>query len=244
MDISRVPKNLVVLYEPHHHPRRGPRPSLTLDTVVAAAVEIADADGLGAVSMSRVAERLGFTTMSLYRYVRSKDDLLLLMADAASGRRPPEPTPQAWRAGLEAWARALFATYRRHPWLLRVPMSAPPAGPAQLVWMEAALANLAGVGLDEGRKLQIVSLLHGYARGEAQLSTDLSTFGVDPGAGYGDVLRAVTSPETHPALTRLIESGVADGPTEYHEEYDLGFGLRTILDGVERLVETVTPRPA
>lgn len=244
MDLNRVPKELVILYEPHAHPRRGPRPSLTLDAVVAAAMEIADADGLGAVSMSRVAERLGFTTMSLYRYVRSKDDLLLLMANAASGKEPPEPVPGNWRAGLEAWARALFATYRRHPWLLRVPMSAPPAGPAQLVWMEAALASLAEVDLHEGQKLQIVSLLHGYARGEAQLSSDLAAFGGDQGPGYGDVLRAVTSPETHPALTRLVESGVTDGPTSYDEEYDLGFGLHTILDGVERLVERVTPRPA
>jgi hypothetical protein len=123
-------------------------------------------------------------------------------------------------------------------------MSTPPAGPAQLVWMEAALANLAETALHEGQKLQIVSLLHGYARGEAQLSTDLVAFGDEPATGYGDVLRAVTSPETHPALTRLIASGVADGPAGYDEEYDLGFGLHTILDGIERLVEQVTPRPA
>ena len=125
-----------------------------------------------------------------------------------------------------------------------MPISGPPAGPSQLLWMEAGLQNLAALDLHEGFKLQIIQLLHGYARGEAQLSSDLAAFGGDQGPGYGDVLRAVTSPETHPALTRLIASGVADGPAGYDEEYDLGFGLHTILDGVERLVERVTPRPA
>ncbi|MCA2215379.1 TetR/AcrR family transcriptional regulator [Jidongwangia harbinensis] len=247
MDLSRLPPNLVVLYEPQRSPRRGPRPALTLDGVVAAAVEIADADGLGAVSMSRVAERLGFTTMSLYRYVKSKDELLLFMADAANGQPPPRPTPESWRTGLDGWARAVFGIYRRHPWLLRVPMSAPPAGPAQLRWMEAALANLAEVGLHEGQKLQIIQLLHGYARGEAQLSTDLSA--VDAGdtsrAGYGEILRTVTSPETHPALHRLAASGLLDESTAYDDEADFGFGLHTILDGVERLIAGHVPaRPA
>jgi hypothetical protein len=185
--------------------------------------------------------------MSLYRYVKSKDDLLLFMADAANGTGPPTPAPDSWRTGLEAWARAIFGTYRRHPWLLHLPMSAPPAGPSQLAWMEAGLANLSALDLQEVQKLQIIQLLHGYARGEAQLSTDLNAPDPDAGAGasYGDILRAVTTPETHPALTRLIASGLMDGPTEYHEEYDFGFGLHTILDGVERLIGAdVTVRPA
>lgn len=240
MDISRLPPNLVVLYERQHQPRRGPRPALTLDTVVEAAVEIADADGLAGVSMSRVAERLGFTPMSLYRYVRSKDELLLLMADAANGETPPAPTPDDWRTGLESWARAVFAVYRRHPWLLQVPMSAPPAGPSQLRWLEAALSNLARVDLPEGHKLQAVQLLHGYARGEAQLSTDLGGAGpdADTGAGYGDILRTVTTPETHPAVSRLVDSGIFYGPTEYDEEVDFGFGLETILDGLAHRVDS------
>src|SRR3712207_6358112 len=115
MDIGRLPKNLVVLYGPREAPRRGPRPSLTIDGVVAAAIGIADAEGLAGVSMSKVAERLGYTTMSLYRYVRSKDDLLLLMADAANREQPPPVEPESWRDGLAAWATGIFRTYRRHP---------------------------------------------------------------------------------------------------------------------------------
>ncbi|MEV6487488.1 TetR/AcrR family transcriptional regulator [Actinoplanes sp. NPDC051633] len=246
MDISWLPPNLAVLYEPRDANRRGPRPALSLDSVVRTGIEIADAEGLGGLSMSRVAERLGFTTMSLYRYVRSKDDLLLLMADEANGREPPEPDPISWRDGLETWTRAIFRVLRAHPWLLRVPMSGPPAGPAQLRWMEAGLANLAGSGLHDGRKLQIIQLLHGYARGEAQLSSELGTLApeADTSARYGEILRVVTTQETHPALHRLLDTGILDGPTEYDEDVDFGFGLSTILDGIERQVEAGQPTDA
>jgi AcrR family transcriptional regulator len=239
MDISHLPPSLQVLWTSKQHHRRGPRPALTLDAVVGAAIDIADADGLGAVSMSRVAERLGFTPMSLYRYVKSKDELLLLMADAANEAPPSPPATNDWREAIEQWARLVFATFRRHPWLLQVPVNGPPAGPSQLRWMEAGLQNLAGTGLHEGRKLQIIQLLHGYVRGEAQLSNDLAH--PDPAestAGqYGAIIRTVTAPETHPALTRMLSSGLLDGPTEYDEDIDFGFGLGTILDGVALLVD-------
>jgi len=238
MDLTSLPKNLAILYAGRDPQRRGPRPALTLDGVIAAAVELADAEGLPGVSMAKVAERLGFTTMSLYRYVRSKDELLVLMADTANREQAPVAAPESWRDGMAAWAKGIFGVYRQHPWLLQVPMSTPPAGPSQLLWMEAGLQNLAALDVPEGLKLQIVQLLHGYARGEAQLSADQSAPGPEAGstADYGRILRAVTDPETHPALTRLVASGLFDGPTGYDDDIDFGFGLSTILDGVERLV--------
>jgi AcrR family transcriptional regulator len=248
MDFTHLPKNLVVLYEARDTHRPGPKPALRLDGVIAAAVQIADAEGLSGVSMAKVAERLGYTTMSLYRYVKSKDDLLLLMADTANSEQAPVATPQAWRTGLEDWARGIFGIYRAHPWLLQVPISGPPAGPSQLLWMEAGLQNLAALDLPEGVKLQIIQLLHGYARGEAQFSNDLS--GLDPAAdtsaNYGAILRTVVDPVTHPALSRLTASGIFDSPADYDEGVDFGFGLRTILDGVEQLVGSaaVNPSPA
>jgi len=246
MDISWLPKNLVLLYEPRDGQRRGPRPAMSLAAVVEAGIAIADAEGLAGVSMAKVAERLGYTTMSLYRYVSNKDELLLLMANTANADPPPAPTPHAWREGLESWAKGIFGVYRRHRWLLQVPLSGPPAGPAQLLWMEAGLANLAEVDVHEGVKLQIIQLLHGYARGEAQLSNDLDTLGPEAStvADYGRILSAVTTPETHPSLARLLASGVLDGPTGYDEDMDLGFGLSTILDGVAKVVESFTaPQP-
>jgi AcrR family transcriptional regulator len=245
MDISHLPPSLQVLWGRQQHPRRGPRPTLSIDAVVRAAIDIADADGLGAVSMSRVAERLGFTPMSLYRYVKNKDELLLLMTDAANEAPPSRPTPDDWRRGIEEWARAIFAAFRRHPWLLQVPISGPPAGPSQLGWMEAGLQNLTGVELHEGHKLQIIQLLHGYVRGEAQLSIELSRPDpkADTAAQYGAILRAVIGPETHPALTRMVDSGLLDGPTGYDEDVDFEFGLSTILDGIALLIDRVSPKP-
>jgi AcrR family transcriptional regulator len=243
MDMTSLPKNLAILYAGRDPQRRGPRPALTLDGVVAVAVEIADTEGLAGVSMAKVAERLGFTTMSLYRYVKSKDDLLLLMADTANREKTPVAVPESWRDGLTAWAKGVFQIYRQHPWLLQVPMSGPPAGPSQLLWLEAGLQNLAALDVPEGLKLQIVQLLHGYARGEAQLNSDLSTPSPEAGTPveYGRILRAVTDPATHPAVTRLVASGIFDGPIDYDEDIDFGFGLSTILDGVER---QVGPPPA
>ena len=246
MDISHLPPHLVVLYERRDHHRRGPKPALSQDGVIAAAVAIADAEGLAGVSMAKVAERLGFTTMSLYRYVKSKDDLLLLMADRVNEKQAPTPTPESWRSGLEAWARGVFGIYRTHSWLLQVPMSSPPAGPSQLLWLESALQNLVALPVHEGFKLQIIQLLHGYARGEAQLSSDLSgaTRAADSDPDYGTILRTVVDPVTHPALSRLVANGIFDGPTGYDEDVDFGFGLRTILDGVEQLVESAAnPSP-
>ena len=93
--------------------RGGPKPALSLERIVAAAVELADEGGIAALSMGRLAEKLGFTTMSLYRYVASKDELLLLLLDAGIGEPPPDPGG-SWRDRAGAWCRDLTAVYRRH----------------------------------------------------------------------------------------------------------------------------------
>lgn len=237
MDDVALPPGLALLWDRQAAPRRGPKPALSLETVVSAAVALADADGLAQLSMARVAERLGYTTMSLYRYVKSKDDLLTLMADAANAD-PPPPSPASWRAGLGSWARGVFANYRTHPWLLHIPISGPPAGPSQLRWMEAGLQNLSAVDLPEETKLGVIQLLHGYVRGEAQFSADLAAAAPQaaPGPTYGQILRAVTTPETHPALSRLVATGILDAPTEYDPDVDFAFGLDRVLDGIAALV--------
>src|ERR1700712_1908477 len=96
-------------------PGRGPRPELTLERIVAAGVALADADGIQAVSMSKVAAALGTGAMSLYRYVSGKDELLVLMVDAAFGEPPLRPVePSGWRAGLTWWARTQLEAMNRH----------------------------------------------------------------------------------------------------------------------------------
>ncbi|HUS20905.1 MAG TPA: TetR/AcrR family transcriptional regulator [Aeromicrobium sp.] len=220
-------------------PTKGPKPGLSLDRIVEAAVDIAAAEGLAAVSMSRIATKLDSSPMSLYRYVAAKDELLALMVDAALGPAPAFSSPgDGWRAGLSHWAWAYHAVLRRHRWILRVPISGPPVTPNQTVWMERGLSSLADTGLSEGDKLSVILLLSGYVRNEATLVADL-----DDAAGtdkpeimptWGRQLRALTDPQRFPALHAALASEAFEHDDDPDDEFV--FGLERILDGVDALV--------
>ncbi|MFD2350304.1 TetR family transcriptional regulator [Nonomuraea ferruginea] len=138
--------------EPGDQPRRrGPRPSgqpdgeLSRDRVVRAAIELADAEGLDALSMRGVAARLGVATMTIYRYVAGKEELVLLMADAAFGELGYPGEPRAgWRAQVERAARTLWAVHRRHPWLAQLNSLFPAAAAVQPAGPRRATARRAG----------------------------------------------------------------------------------------------------
>jgi AcrR family transcriptional regulator len=162
-----IPRTLKVLWGLEERRTRGPQPALSLERIVAAAIEIADRDGLPALSMARLAERLGSAPMSLYRHVAGKDELLVFMQDAAPGE-PPE-LPAGWRAGLDAWARALQAVYYRHPWILQASAGRPPLEPGQLAWLDRGLSAFDGTPLSSRERLQAVMATLYYVRGEAQI---------------------------------------------------------------------------
>jgi AcrR family transcriptional regulator len=225
-------------------PAKGPKPGLTLERIVSAGIKVALTDGLGSVSMSRVAAELGGSTMSLYRYVAAKDDLLQLMVDAALGAAPGAHMPgDGWRNGLERWARAEHAAYRRHPWALRVPMSAPPLGPNNVEWLEDALRCVARTKLTEQQKLSSVLLLSGFVRNVSTLTADLTagTNSQPASAGYGSMLAELITAERFPALSRAVESGALDDDDdELSSEFE--FGLERVLDGIEVLVKSAARR--
>ena len=115
---------------------RGRPPALSLERVVESGVRLASTQGLAAVSMARVAAELGSSTMSLYRYVATKDELLVLMVDAALGP-PPETDPaRGWRAELARWAWGQHERIRAHPWTIGVPIAGPPTTPNQVAWLK------------------------------------------------------------------------------------------------------------
>ena len=215
------------------------RPGLSRARIVAAAVELADADGLGAVSMARVARRLGFTTMSLYRHVQGKEELLELMADAATGE-PPRVDPAAgWRAGLERWSRALVTALLEHPWYLDVQITGPPRTPGRVAWLDRGLQVLAGTGLTETEKAGVILLLNGSAFWEARVIVEIGGTARERGstieretADYGAALSALVTAERFPALRRALDAGIFEDDAD-----DFGFGLQLALDGIERLVE-------
>jgi DNA-binding transcriptional regulator YhcF (GntR family) len=142
---------------------------LSRGRIVRAAIEIADAEGLAALSMRGVAARLGVAVMSPYRYVAGKDDLVLLMADAAYGEEafPAEP-PEGWRARMELGARILWTLHRRHPWLAQISsLTRPLPLPNLLVHAEWALSALDGHGLDPTTMLNLHVLAYSYIQGIA-----------------------------------------------------------------------------
>lgn len=217
---------------------RGPKRGLTLDRIVDAGIRLAATEGLGALSMGRVASALGVGTMSLYRYVAAKDDLLLLMVDAALGV-PPTDIARApdWRTGLTNWATGVRAAYRTHPWSLRVPISGPPMGPHNVAWLEAALEALEHTALPEQQKLSVVLLLSGFVRNEVTLTSDIAAAsrGRPVMTPYGAMLARLINERDFPALHRAVASGALDDDDDLDAEFD--FGLACILDGVEALIQ-------
>ena len=216
-------------------PRKGPKPGLDLERIVAAAVRVAASEGIEAVSMSRVAAELDSSAMSLYRYVDAKDELLMLMIDAAFDTPVAPAAPdEGWRAGMARWAWTYHDALRQHPWVLRVPISGPPITPNQVAWLEDGLRALGGTGLAEGEKLSVILLVSGYVRNEAALSADLQTAPVPIMPTWGRQIAALTDPERFPALHAALGSGVFDQDDDADDEFT--FGLERVLDGIEVLV--------
>lgn len=221
-------------------PVKGPRPSVSLREIVDAGVRLADADGLGAVSMSKVAAEVGVTAMALYRHVGNKDELLILMVDAALGGPPAalaEATP--WREGLDAWGMGLLAAYRNRPWALRVPITTLPPLPNQVMWMEHGLRQLAATELSEIEKLSSILLISNLVRGYAILEQDMGAGAESTTAMFSLVMAQVVGDGRFPALARALSEGaLEDDPPETDALWpELRFGLDRALDGIGALIE-------
>ncbi|MGK4581890.1 TetR/AcrR family transcriptional regulator [Kitasatospora sp. HPMI-4] len=232
---KRDPKAvLALLWGEQEQPRRGPKPSLTAGRIVAGAIKIADAEGLNAVSMQRVAAELDVTTMALYRYFPGKPELIDLMVDAALGT--PVATaglPDDWRPRLADWARQCWALYRRHPWILAATtMRRQLMGPNQLAWLDAALAVLSRAGLSAPQQHEAFLLVIGHIRNLAQQFTDADEAGEQEWNGLtAEILER--HGHRYPALTAAIAAG-AFVP---HGDDPLDFGLERILDGIAALTD-------
>lgn len=236
---AQIPPSIELAWGLRGQGARGPKRGLTLERIVAAGIDVAARDGLEAVSMAGVAHELGAGTMSLYRYVSSKDELLTLMVDTALG--PPdsgaERSVQGWRAGLDAWGRGVRRAYNEHPWTLKVPITAPPLGPNNVAWMERALSAMGDTPLSEPEKLSTLLLLSGFVRNHATLTADLASgaAAAPPAATYGAILSQLADEATFPAVHRAIAAGSLDDEEEDFEP-DFEYGLARILDGIEALI--------
>jgi AcrR family transcriptional regulator len=222
MTDDALPRALRILWDDDAPRRRGS--GLSRERIVASAVEFADAEGLAALSMARLAERLSCGTMSLYRHVATKDELVTFMLSVASGS-PPVPDADAyWAVALADWAAGLWHVYHRHPWVLVAVSSGPPADPGQLAWLDAGLATLADTALSERDKLAAVMAVLHYVRGAAALAIDA---GDD--TDYAGLLRRIPVADRFPALAAAVDAGAFDGPDHLAE---FRSGLAQLVDGI------------
>ncbi len=222
-------------------PSRGPKPAFTPDDIVRAAMEIADEEGLAAMTMQAVAARIGLTTMALYRYFPSKEALNDAIVDAGMGQPPRLPVPQGtWRERITHWAHAKRAMLISRPWLAELPFVAAPHGPNWLSWLEAVADPLSSTGLPAKDVAEMLSILDGYTRGSSDTAVSLArarargTSVEEWAAAVGaDLGRAIGDPR-FPHFAAILTAPSDRQPRTMDESFD--FGLQRVLDGIEQYV--------
>ena len=236
-------RSLELLWRKRTAPSRGPKPRLDLDQIVKAAMDVADADGLGTLSMRKVAEQLGVGTMSLYTYVPGKSELLDLMFDQALAGAN-EHVEGTWRERLERIAHENWWRYHRHPWLLEITMVRPVLGPNVIARYDHELAAVDGIGLTDVEMDAVVSLLAGHVEGAARRALEAAH--AERSTGQSDaewwavrapLLGELLEPELYPTAMRVGAAAGEEHNAAYAPEYSFEFGLRCILDGVKALVD-------
>ena len=228
------------LWERPVHPPRAGGPGLTRGAITAAAVALADEHGPDEVTMRKVAKAVGSGTMSLYRHVRTKEELLDLMADAVVGEGGGAPVSGVgWRSALREMARRERAVYLRHPWAPRVLAGRPLIGPNALAATERWFEALDGHGVIARDALRVVGTVTSFVRGFAQTEIDEAAWrhpGAD-GAGWRasalPYLRRVLDGGRYPRFAATVEAA----PSHPDRDEDFAWQLERVLDGLATTVE-------
>jgi AcrR family transcriptional regulator len=224
------------------------RSGLTLKAIVAAAIDIADTDGVDALSMRNVAERLSVGTMSLYTHVPGKADLIDLMFDTAYGElyesvEGPSQQPGGWRGALEFIAKQNWDLYHRHPWMLQAATWRSVLGPHAAIKYEAELRPLDKLGLSDVEMDAVLALVltHGEGTARAQATRDRT----QQDSGMTDeewwiarapLLDKLIDPARFPVATRVGTSAGQEYQSASSPEFAFTFGLERILAGIAELI--------
>lgn len=224
--------------------RRGPRQAHSTADIAAAAIRIADTEGLDALTMRRLAQELGLSPMAIYTYVPGKAELLDLMLDTLYATMPRStPAEDTWRARATAVADDNRALYAAHPWTAAVPTSRPPLGPGQMAKYEYELNALADTGLDDLQLDAALTHLLGFVHTCARMAADERAAHQDSAMNdqqwwdaNAELLARVLDPARYPTATRVgTAAGEAHGAA-YHPDHAYDFGLPRILDGLAALI--------
>ncbi|MET9862963.1 TetR/AcrR family transcriptional regulator [Streptomyces smyrnaeus] len=247
--LTRLVRSLDLLWgrTGRHRPARGPKPGLTLAQIVAAAVDLADREGLAALSMRRVATELGVGTMSLYRYVPGKDELIALMCDQVA--LPPGDLEQwrgrSWRETLELITEASWELYTTHTWLLQVNQARPVLGPNSMANLDFALGALEDLPFTGQEKMTILIALDNLVMGAARSVVLYQQAAQQSGVSDEEFWRT-----QEPYIVRGMEEGglsrlaaLPDDAFAADPADSTRFAVRALLDGLQRLLDERRPSP-
>ncbi|MEV7843851.1 TetR/AcrR family transcriptional regulator [Streptomyces cyaneofuscatus] len=241
-----IARSLELLWGTGDRPSRGPKPGLTLDRIVTAAIAVADAEGLAAVSMRRLSTELGTGTMSLYRYVPGKAELLDLMLDRVLGEPLPDepgrpaadpPAPDDWRVAINRMATTYLDNLRRHPWLLKINQARTVLGPSALRGLELSLAALRSMGLRDPELIGVIITVNSFVEGLARTQGDAEEAVAQTGLSDEEFWDS-----QRPYLERAMLSGAypmmaSMSEDTFSADFDhFAFGLERLIAGFEVLV--------
>ncbi|HEV8167008.1 MAG TPA: TetR/AcrR family transcriptional regulator [Actinomycetota bacterium] len=236
---------LALLWRVDERPRRGPERGLDLDTIVGTATALADREGLEAVTMRRLAQELGVSTMSLYTYIPGKNELIDLMVDAAYQRMPrADTTGQPWRQRLIAIADANRALYLAHPWASSVSTLRPALGPGLMAKYEQELGALDGLGLSAVQMDDALTYLLSFVRANARATSDARAAQLASAmddqqwwAANAPLLARILDERAYPLAARVGSAAGAAHGSAYDPDHAYRFGLDRVLDGLAAIID-------
>ncbi|MEW9531333.1 TetR/AcrR family transcriptional regulator [Microbispora sp. NPDC049125] len=226
--------------------RRGPRQGLSVDRVTTAAIVLADTDGLGSVTMRRIAQVLGVVPMSLYTYVPGKAELLDLMLDTVYRQMPrADFSGKPWRERLAAVAQENRELFILHPWVAEISTSRPSLGPGLMAKYEHELRAFEGLGLDDVEMDAALTFLLGFVQSVARSAAEAAAARRDSAmseeqwwAANAPLLARVLDESKYPTAVRVGAAAGAAHGAAYNPEHAYTFGLRRVLDGLGALIDT------
>lgn len=227
--------------------RKGPARSVSVTQVVGAAIALADDEGLDAVTMRAVAERVGISPMSVYTYVPGKPELLDLMVDAlyAGMSRPAWDDEQAWRERLTSVAEANRDLLATHPWLTEIAaLSRPPLGPGLMAKYEHELAAFDDTPLSDVEVDAALTHLLGFVQSHCRSAHDAARATTDSAMSDAEwweanqpILAKALDPQRYPRAVRIGAAAGEEHGSAWSTEHAWAFGLARTLDGLAVLVE-------